>query len=197
MSKVIFLNGCGSSGKSSVAKAIAHLSDELWLTFGIDTFINFIPMGRQAEYLEFIPGKNERGPTMSVQRARFAPALFAAMPILAQILLAKGNNLIIDEVLFDAGSLQSYAQNLANYKVYYIGIYCDLAIMQEREILRGDRCIGLSNDQIDRVHRGKLGCYDLKVDTSYISPFDAARQILDFIDQNSDPKAFKQINHIL
>lgn len=197
MGKVIFLNGCGSSGKSSIAKAIAHLSDEFWLTFGIDTFISFIPMGRQAKYLEFIPGQNERGPTMSVQRANLAPALFNVMPDFAQILVANGNNLIIDEVLFDASSLQAYAQNLANYKVYYIGIDCDLAIMQEREILRGDRCIGLANDQIDRVHEGKLGCYDLKVDTSNISPFDAARQILDFVDINPYPKAFKQINNML
>lgn len=39
MSKIILLNGAGSSGKTSIARAIQHLSNEQWLTFGVDTFI--------------------------------------------------------------------------------------------------------------------------------------------------------------
>ena len=65
--------------------------------------------------------------------------------------------------------------------------------MQEREILRRDRCIGLSNDQIDRVHQGVLNSYDFKVDTTAISPFEAARQILKFIDENPAPEAFQSL----
>lgn len=64
MSKIIFLNGCGSSGKTSIAKAIQHESPELWLSFGVDTFIDMIPFGRQEPYLKFIPGQNDRGPTI-------------------------------------------------------------------------------------------------------------------------------------
>ena len=64
MSKIIFLNGCGSSGKTSIARAIQHESPELWLNFGVDTFIDMIPFGRQEPYLKFIPGQNERGSTM-------------------------------------------------------------------------------------------------------------------------------------
>ncbi|WP_394355839.1 phosphotransferase-like protein [Candidatus Trichorickettsia mobilis] len=43
MSKIIFLNGCGSSGKTSIVRSIQHLSNDLWLTFGIDTFISMTP----------------------------------------------------------------------------------------------------------------------------------------------------------
>ncbi|ETZ07361.1 chloramphenicol phosphotransferase-like protein [Holospora obtusa F1] len=63
--------------------------------------------------------------------------------------------------------------------------------MQEREVLRRDRCIGLSNDQIDRAHQGVLNSYDFKVDTTAISSFEAARLILKYIDDNPVPKAFK------
>lgn len=190
MSKIIFLNGCGSSGKTSIAKAIGHESPELWLSFGVDTFIDMIPFGRQEPYLKFIPGQNERGPTMHVESRPQSGKLFRVMPQFAEMLADRGNNLIIDEVLFDEEALKAYAQKLKGHTVYYIGIFCDLSVMQEREVLRRDRCIGLSNDQIDRVHQGVLNSYDFKVDTTAISPFEAARRILKFMDDNPSPGAF-------
>jgi chloramphenicol 3-O phosphotransferase len=39
MSRIIFLNGCSSAGKTSISKAIQELSDTPWLHIGIDTFI--------------------------------------------------------------------------------------------------------------------------------------------------------------
>ena len=193
MSKVIFLNGCGSSGKTSIARAIGHLSEELWLTFGIDTFIDMIPFGRQESYLKFVAGKNERGPTMHVEKGPNAKKLFSIMPELSKMLVSSGNNLIIDEVLLDEGSLKAYAESLKNHRVYYIGVFCDLKVMQEREILRRDRCVGLSNNQIDRVHHGALNAYDLKIDTTNISPFEAVRLILEFIDNYPAPQAFQKL----
>jgi chloramphenicol 3-O phosphotransferase len=191
MSKIIFLNGCGSSGKTSIAKAIQHESPELWLSFGVDTFIDMIPFGRQEPYLKFIPGQNERGPTMHVESGPEGVKLFSVMPQFAEMLAARGNNLIIDEVLFDEEALKAYVQQLKAHTVYYIGVFCDLEVMQEREVLRRDRCVGLSNDQIDRVHQGALNSYDFKVDTTAISPFEAARQILKYIDDNPVPEAFR------
>jgi chloramphenicol 3-O phosphotransferase len=191
MSKIIFLNGCGSSGKTSIAKAIQHESPELWLSFGVDTFIDMIPFGRQEPYLKFISGQNEHGPTMHVDSGPEGVKLFSIMPQFAEMLAARGNNLIIDEVLFDEEALKAYVQQLKAHTVYYIGVFCDLEVMQEREVLRRDRCIGLSNDQIDRVHQGALNSYDFKVDTTAISPFEAARQILKYIDDNPVPEAFR------
>jgi chloramphenicol 3-O phosphotransferase len=193
MSKIIFLNGCGSSGKTSITKAIQHESTDLWLSFGVDTFIDMIPFVRQEPYLKFIPGQNERGPTMHVESGLEGEKLFSVMPKFAEILAKQRNNLIIDEVLFDEEALKAYAQHLKAHSVYYIGVFCDLNIMQEREVLRRDRCIGLSNDQIDRVHQGALNSYDFKVDTTAISPFEAARLILRFMDDNHAPKAFQSL----
>ncbi|OHE73375.1 MAG: hypothetical protein A2007_01760 [Verrucomicrobia bacterium GWC2_42_7] len=189
------MNGCGSSGKTSIARAIGHLSSELWLTFGVDTFIDMIPFGKQEPYLKFIPSQNERGPTMHVDAGLEAKKLFGAMPRFAEMLATEGNNLIIDEVLFDEASLKAYAENLKHHTVYYIGIFCDLKVMQEREVLRRDRCIGLSNDQEGRVHQGTLNLYDIKVDTTSISPFEAARLILKFINDNPVPKAFQKLKN--
>lgn len=196
MSKIIFLNGCGSSGKTSIAKAIGHESPELWLSFGVDTFIDMIPFGRIDPYLKFIPGHNERGPLTHVESGAEGGKLFSVMPQFAEMLATCGNNLIIDEVLFDEEALKAYAQQLKGHTVYYIGVFCDLAVMQEREVLRRDRCVGLSNDQIDRVHQGVLNSYDFTVDTTAISPFEAARLILKFVDDTPAPKAFQSLGNI-
>jgi chloramphenicol 3-O phosphotransferase len=193
VSKIIFLNGCGSSGKTSIAKAIQHESPDLWLSFGVDTFIDMIPFGRQDPYLKFIPGQNQRGFTMHVEVGAEGKKLFSVMPQFAEMLAASGNNLIIDEVLLDKAALKAYTKHLKEQVVYYIGIFCDLEVMRDREVLRGDRCIGLSNDQIDRVHQGFLNSYDFKLDTTAISPFEAARQILKFICDNPLPKAFREL----
>lgn len=194
MNKVIFLNGCGSSGKTSIAKAIQHESPDLYLSFGIDTFLDMIPFLRQEPYLKFIPGQNERGPSMHVERGPEGAKLFSVMPQFAKMLASGGNNLIIDEVLFDEEALKAYVRYLKTHIVYYIGIFCDLEVMQEREVLRRDRCIGLANNQIDRVHQGALNSYDFKVDTTNISAFEAARLILRFIDENPAPKAFHKLD---
>jgi chloramphenicol 3-O phosphotransferase len=128
---------------------------------------------------------------MHVESGPEGVKLFSVMPQFAEMLAARGNNLIIDEVLFDEEAPKAYVQQLKAHTVYYIGVFCDIAVMQEREVLRRDRCIGLSNDQIDRVHHGALNSYDFKVDTTAISPFEAARLILKYIDDNPAPKAFR------
>ncbi len=196
MSKIILLNGCGSSGKTSIAKAIQHESPELWLRFGVDMFIDMIPFTRQESYFTMIPGQNARGPTMHVESGPEGKKLFSVMPQFAEMLADRGNNLIIDEVIFDEEAFKAYIQQLKSHTVYYIGVFCDLAVMQEREVLRRDRCIGLSNDQIDRVHQGVLNSYDFKVDTTAISPFEAARLILKFVGDNPVPGAFRLLGNI-
>ena len=193
MGKVIFLNGCGSSGKSSIARAIQKVITDHWLTFGVDTFIDMTPADKQESYFKMIPGENERGPTMRVEPGAQGHRLFGLMPRFAALLADAGHHLIIDEVLLDENSLKAYAECLKEHTVYYIGVFCDLKVMQEREVLRGDRCIGLSNDQIDRVHQGLLGSYDFKVDTTHVSALEAAGEILKFMEAHPMPQTFKKL----
>ena len=151
--------------------------------------------GKDGEYFDFVPGENERGPLMSVKSKPTGDKLFGAMPDFAHMLGSRGNNLIIDEVLFNDKQLKSYVDKLADHTVYFIGVKCDLAIMQEREYLRRDRALGLSNDQFDRVHTGTRE-YDLTVDTSNTSVFNVAKQIINFIDQNKEPKSFCEMKEL-
>lgn len=195
MSKIIFLNGCGSSGKTSVVRGIQHVSNEPWLTFGVDKIIDMLPPTKQSDYYKFIPDSNEHGSTMRVETTKRGIDFFLMATTIAKLIADSGNDLIIDEVVLDDNYLKQYAKALDGHTVYYVGIICDLKTMQEREILRSDRHIGLSADQINRVHNGMRANYDLRVDTSNISPFDAARQILGYIESGAEPKSFENLRN--
>jgi chloramphenicol 3-O phosphotransferase len=108
-----------------------------------------------------------------------------------------GHHLIIDEVVFEDEMLKDYVQALREHTTYFIGVFCALSLMQERELLRGDRAIGLSNDQMDKVHQGTRA-YDLAVDTSYQSSFEAAKQILilSLINNLTEPTGFKKMAQV-
>ncbi len=56
--------------------------------------------------------------------------------------------------------------------------------------------IGNTNDQIDRVHTG-LREYDIKVDTTNHSAFEVAKQILDYVDNTSEPQGFIKMCEML
>ena len=67
----------------------------------------------------FVPGENERGPLMSVKSKPTGDELFGAMAGFAHMLGSRGNNLIIDEVLFNDQQLKSYVDKLADHTVYF------------------------------------------------------------------------------
>lgn len=113
MSKIIFLNGCGSSGKTSLARAMQYLSADLWLTLGVDTFAEMILFPTKSDpYYRFVSGQNEHGPTVKVEKGPMSDQFFGALPDVANVLANRGNNLIIDEVLLDDESLKAYVRTL-------------------------------------------------------------------------------------
>ena len=194
MSNLIFLNGAGSSGKTSISRAIQYLSNEPWLAFGVDTFIemtSYPTTGKsKGDYLSFVSGRNKNGPTTRVELKEKGKMLFKCMPEFANLLLNEGNNISIDDVLLDDEQLKNYLNRLSSsHIIYFVGVYCKLNIMQEREILRRNRAIGLSNDQFKRVHNG-LREYDITVDTSNSSIFEAAKKILKYTAKVSKPEGF-------
>jgi chloramphenicol 3-O phosphotransferase len=186
---IIFLNGAGSSGKSSIAKAIQHLSDEPWLTIGIDSFINMMPwkyvaFGEKAEEgIKFLPGEVEGKAIIQVEAGEFGKKVIQIMPRVVKIIADSGLNIVIDEVLFGDGLIKAYLEELSEHKVYFIGVKCSLEVMEEREFSRGDRAIGLSRDQVNKVHQG-FRPYYLEVDTTHNSSFACAKEILKYIEKN-------------
>lgn len=194
---IILLNGCSSAGKSTLARALQFLSEKPYLLIGIDTFFHMMPaayvgFGDKADQgFHFIPEHDDLGPLMRIENGPYGKAIGNTIPKVIKTLADDGHDIILDEVFFGEESLNRYVEALKDHTVYFIGVMCDLKVLQEREILRGDRALGLGRDQIGRVHTPERS-YDMTVDTTCISAFDCGKAILKFIDENPNPQSFRQ-----
>jgi chloramphenicol 3-O phosphotransferase len=185
MSQIVVLNGCSSAGKTSISNAIQALSKTPWLHVGIDTFIGMLPskfleFGDQAAegYYSFVRSENERGACVHVKTEPKGDVFFQEhVPKVVQLLADFGHDIVVDEVIFDKVSLGQYLQKLSHHNVFLVQVTCDVDVLLERERLRGDRVIGLANDQFDRFQSFSYD-YNLTVDTTTVSAMDNARRIL-------------------
>lgn len=181
--KIIFLNGVGSVGKTSIAKALQTILTEPYLHVGIDAFMNMLPeryMGHE-DGVFFKTLEVNGKPVVEVATGAVGKTLFKGMRHAMAALAEQGNNLIIDEVLIGDG-MQEYVKLFSAYQVFYVGIFAPLDVIEERERLRGDRLIGLARWQYDIVHEGKS--YDLEIDASQLSPLECAEMIRDALIAN-------------
>jgi len=186
MIKVIFLNGISSAGKTSIVKAIQHISSVPFLHFGIDTLIDMMPSRWLSFNNETKNGcwfetyENEFGRAVSCHSGVYGKQVFDMGMKVIETMIDCNLNLIIDEVVWNQEQIDRYHAILNTYKTIFVKINCSRKSAQEREILRQNREIGLANDQFDRINSIKYN-YDLEIDTDICTSFDAARKILNII----------------
>ncbi len=190
---IVYLNGPSSSGKHSIVTALQELMDTPWFNIGIDTwFYNFPGKfigNRPAASAGFPWGVDTDGwlvrtAPVGLYGQRLMRGLYAATAALA----TAGNNVVVDDVMYEAWMIPACAQILAALPAYFVGVQCRLEVVQARERARGDRPMGQVRLNYDLVHR--YGIYDLEVDTSEESPADCAARIKAHITERS-PHAFK------
>ncbi len=188
---LILLNGASSTGKSSIAKALQHLSEEPFLHIGVDTFWDMMP--RHYVDAPRFESEEDKKTTSFPKVEGYPHNVFQAIPGVLKALLGAHLNVIMDDVICgDAERLRTYRSMFKAHTVYFIGVYCALDVLREREILRGDRRIGQGRAQLDRVHTPSR-FYDLEVDTSTASPWHCAQLILDFISKNPPSPTFLNV----
>lgn len=176
MSRIILLNGVGSAGKSSIARALQDITTLPFLHVSMDSFLDMLP----AAYLDHPDGftfetiLQQGAPAVEIKTGALGARLMRGMRRAMAGLAAEGNNLIIDDVLLDSDA-EEYRTQLAGHDVSCIGVMAPLAVLEQRERDRKDRMIGLARWQYDRVHQGLD--YDLTVDTSRESPALCAARI--------------------
>ena len=162
---VILLNGPGSAGKTSLAKALQSIASRVFLHVQMDDFLAMLPEA----YMDHDEGL--RFETLvedghSSVRVRSGPAVeraLAGMRLAVAALAEAGNDLIVDDVML-GDELSDYRRLLAGVDLRVVGVRARLDVLEAREAARGDRAIGLSRWQHQRVHAGKI--YDLEIDTN-------------------------------
>lgn len=171
--RIVLLNGVGSVGKSSIAKALQVVAAEPFLHVAMDAFLEMMPERSfgQAEGLVFETVQEDGKPSVVIKSGPVAERTFRGMRHAIAAMAAQGNNLIVDDVLLDDAGAE-YGALLAGFEVFRVGVFASLEVLEERERLRGDRMIGLARWQYDRVHQGMI--YDLEVDAGAATPLDCA-----------------------
>ncbi len=149
--KAIILNGASSSGKSTLAKALAEkLSGYLLLS------------------LDDIGDLIEKAADLRNKRLHVAAQNFDVE--LEQYLFARITRLITDyscniilDTVFTPQGYSDLMQTLDGVCAITVGVHCPLEELERREKQRGDRPPGLAKLQYDTIH--KHITYDIEVDT--------------------------------
>ena len=175
MSRIVLLNGNGSVGKTSIAKALQKITREPFLHMPMDAFIDMMPasMFETPDGLVFRKLEEDGKPIVEIATGP-AAAVFRGMRLAMAAMARQGNNLIVDDVMLD-GDAAEYAEAFDGLTVHWVGLFAPLDVLEERERQRGDRDIGLSRWLERHVHKGVK--YDLEVDTSRSSPAECAAHI--------------------
>lgn len=174
--RIVLLNGVGSSGKSSIARALQAITAEPFLRVEMDAFLDMLPEASfgHPDGMTFETVQQEGHPAVVIRTGPVCDRALSGMRHAVAAMAAQGNNLIVDEVLIGVEKAE-YKALLAPFQVYLIGIFAPLDVLEQRERARGDREIGLARWQFDRVHAGMA--YDLELDTARATPADCARAI--------------------
>ena len=180
---VIFLNGCTSSGKSSIAKSLQQILAQPYLLTGIDDAFAMLPDRMHNHKDGFYFDRDEAG-LVRLNFGTFGLATLNAHQAAAAALAKSGVNLILDEVLLSADLLANWHQVFEGAEVFWVGVHCDLEELERREIARGDRVHGQARGQFNLVHQHAR--YDLEVDTTSTPPNECAAQILAALEQRQD-----------
>jgi chloramphenicol 3-O phosphotransferase len=171
VSKIIYLNGPSSSGKTTLVKALQEALPEPFLHVGIDKIIDFMPDkinnwegGPAPLGFSWEEGKDPTGHRIyNIQAGPFAKKVTRSLKDITHLLATQHYNLIIDDVAFGAIQVEEWKQVLKEFKVLYVGITTPLEILEQRERARGDRFLGSARAQYYKVHENVS--YDLEIDT--------------------------------
>ena len=171
MSKIIYLNGPSSSGKTTIAKALQDSFSEPYLHIGIDKMIGFMPAkindwegGDAPLGFSWKRDTDQTGQTVyNIQAGPFAKKITRTLKDITVLLASQQYNLIIDDVAFGAIEVDEWKQALKDYNVLYVGVVTPLDVLEQREKTRGDRIKGSARSQYFKVHENVA--YDLEIDT--------------------------------
>ena len=178
-SHIVILNGVGSVGKTTTARALQEICAAPLLHVSMDAFLEMLPkaMFGHPDGLVFETIEQQGLPSVAIRTGPVLERAMQGMRHAIAALAAKGNHLVVDEVMTRDGQAGAYRHLLSDFDLRLVGLFAPLEVLEARERQRGDRAIGLARWQYDRVHCGVV--YDLKIDTTKSSPMQSARIIRD------------------
>lgn len=190
------LNGAPRSGKSAIAVAIQAVVAAPWVNLGVDVVRGATPPGYQ-------PGIGLRPGAERPDLESFVEASFAALYESVAAHARHGLNVVVDVGHHDGysrplGTLRIAGQRLNGLAALLVGVRCPIEVIMERRAATGYLATGEGRRVPEPVTRWQVlvhqpGIYDLELDTSQVSPEEAAAVILARLAGGPPPDAFARI----
>lgn len=164
---IIYLNGTSSSGKSSIAYKLQEAIKEPVFYFSIDTL--FYTLSKKT--IEAIEGKRKLEVDINFDN------IFKGYFDCAAALANANNYIICDCPIYMESQNNFFNEAFSNIKnKFIVGIDCNLEELKKRELNRGDRRIGLAENQLKTIHT--FLNYNLKVNSSELLPEQISQKII-------------------
>jgi chloramphenicol 3-O phosphotransferase len=178
---VIFLNGTSSSGKTTIARALQEKLRDPYMYISIDNYFHMYPDW-------FLNPTSQAGAVVLAQRT---PAIVSGLHRSVAALAQAGNNVIVDHLLRDKGSLEECVEKWVGFDVLFVGVKCPLKVAEQREKERGNRNIGTARSQFEHVHAH--GVYDIEIDTSKLTVDECVTRIIALVYDKPKVSAFQEL----
>ncbi|ADI37465.1 putative Chloramphenicol 3-O phosphotransferase [Waddlia chondrophila 2032/99] len=182
---IIILDGSPSVGKSTIAKEIQEIAEEPYYYLPIDEFVNKLP-SRWIHFTDDLTDIEGIGFHPTTDSEGNAEIKFKAGPLGEKLIRGyinavkgfskAGNHVVADAIITDLKWLDWLTKQLSQYPVVFIGLHAPLKVLEQREKERFE-LQGTARGRYQEVY-GMKKPYDLEIDTSLISPKEAAVKIL-------------------
>lgn len=199
--KIIFLNGCSSSGKTTLAVKLQQLLAEPYQHISLDQFRDGLPSRVRglnaparspgASGINVVPTEHNGELVTQIQFGHHGEQVLRGMRRCIAAFGKIGANVIVDDLLFKPEYLQDYVAVLDPHNTWFIGVKCSLDVVTQREAQRPRRFPGTATSHFEQVHaHGER--YDLEVDTSNATPRAGAESIIARLE--APPQAFPRMS---
>ena len=132
----------------------------LWLTFGVDTFIEALPNRGDSPRAGITYGQDGTI-AFSAEHRALERTWYNGLSSMVKA----GAQLILDEVMLSGGAGQERLRStFAGVSMVWVGVHCAPGIAASREAERRDRAEGMARAQALSVHNGVI--YDFEVSTT-------------------------------
>ena len=197
--KIILLNGSSSAGKTTIARMMQQLCREPWQHVALDQFRDGMsdrfrglnsPAGDSgARGLNVVPVERDGGRVTEIRFGDVGRRVLRGMRRAIAAFAGEGNDVIVDDLMFEKSFLLDYLDVLKGLDVTFAGVRCDLEVVNAREATRPGRFPGTATSHFHAVHAHCI--YDVEVDTTDTTPRHCAQRIMRAAER--PPRAFDQM----
>ena len=184
--KILFLNGTSSAGKTTLAKALQETLPDCWQHVALDQFRDGLPdkyrgLNAPADTtgawgLNVIPDQKSGQAYTRIHFGDAGQVVLRGMRRAMRALVDEGVNIIIDDIILEPLFLTDYLSVFEGCDVWFVGVRCELAVIDAREQARPGRFPGTAFGHADICHAH--GLYDVEVNTGTDEPQACAKKVI-------------------